>query len=57
MEKGLYCKYTIINNETGKELDTPAFVLRPDCDPAAREALMQYAASTDNVELATDISR
>lgn len=56
-EKGIYGKYTVIKNETGKPIDGPAFVLRPDRDPAAVVALTAYAKVTDNKQLAADILR
>ncbi|MGW8822243.1 LexA family protein [Paenibacillus lautus] len=54
---GLYDKYTVINNETGQAIDGPCFVLRPDKDAAAIGALLQYAESTPNTDLAMDITR
>lgn len=55
--KGLYNKYTIIKNETGKKVTDRCFVLKPDQDPAAREALRTYAKATKNEELAKDLLR
>lgn len=54
-ERGLYNKYTVINNETGKPVDGETFTLRPDKDEAARHALMTYAACCGNARLAKDI--
>lgn len=54
--KGLYNKYTVINNETGKEIDGPAFILRPDRDHAAVQALRIYAIYTTNDVLSRDIT-
>ncbi|MCM3257125.1 hypothetical protein M3664_04920 [Paenibacillus lautus] len=53
--KGLYKKYTIINNETGQEVEGEYFVLKPENDPAARAALIHYATRTENKELGKDI--
>lgn len=54
-ERGLYSKYEIAKN--GEPLDGSCFVLRPDRDPAAVEALRAYAAATPNKDLAQDIVR
>jgi|SRR5690625_3689085 len=56
-QKGLFNKYTIINNETGKEVEGSYFVLNPETDLAAIDALIAYAKSTQNKELAKDIYR
>jgi len=57
MEKnGLYSKYVVRKADTGEAV-TDCFVLRPGKDPAAVEALREYARVTDNRELATDILR
>ncbi|MCP1134365.1 hypothetical protein NKT34_13755 [Paenibacillus polysaccharolyticus] len=53
--KGLYNKYTVINRETGKEAEGDYFILKPGKDKAARMALLEYAASTDNTLLAVDL--
>ncbi|MUG24751.1 hypothetical protein GNQ08_20495 [Paenibacillus macerans] len=55
MRKGLYNKYMVFKVEDSSEVDE-CFVLRPDRDPAARVALMEYAEATDDIELATDIT-
>lgn len=55
-QKGLYDKYTVINNETQKPIDGPAFILRPDRDPYAIAALQRYAELTVNEILAQDIT-
>lgn len=52
--KGLIVKYDVRKVDTG-ELVNNCFVLRPDKDPAAIDALVEYARSTDNVELKRDI--
>lgn len=52
--KGLYSKYTVIENETGEEVGG-CFVLRPKKDKAARVALKAYAQATDNIQLSEDI--
>ena len=56
-DKGLYGKYTIINNETGEPVQGFAFVLKPETDPHARWALAAYATSIrdENPKLARDI--
>ena len=51
---GLYGKYIVYKNKDGS-LVTDCFILRPAKDPAAVAALRAYAATTDNVELASDI--
>jgi len=53
--RGLYRKYRVIKRGTGQEITGPVFVLRPDRDPAAREALLTYARTTPNKVLAEDI--
>lgn len=53
--QGLYNKYQITNRETGKEAEGDYFVLKPAKDPAARAALLAYAETTDNKQLAMDI--
>lgn len=55
-KKGLYDKYTVINNETESPIDGAAFILRPDRDPIAIAALQRYAELTDNELLADDIT-
>ncbi|MEA4896144.1 MAG: hypothetical protein VB064_12925 [Oscillospiraceae bacterium] len=54
-ERGLYDKYSVIKNDTGLPIDGPAFILRPDRDPAAVTALTAYAKATDNKQLSEDI--
>jgi hypothetical protein len=54
-EKGLYNKYTVINNETGKPIEGEAFILRPDKDDMALIALEAYAEATENQSLKQDI--
>lgn len=51
--QGLTNKYTVTNNETGREV-VGAFILKPDTDLAARAALLSYAAHVayDNPQLA-----
>jgi hypothetical protein len=53
-DKGLHVKYNVTKVDTG-ELVGNCFVLRPDKDPAAVEALKAYAAATDNLQLKNDI--
>lgn len=52
--KGLKAKYLVFKADTGKQVDN-CFILRPDKDPAAVEALRAYASATDNETLAEDI--
>jgi hypothetical protein len=54
-EKGLYKKYTVINNDTGKEIEGEAFILRPDRDITAVVALEAYAETTENQALKQDL--
>ncbi|MFK3938918.1 hypothetical protein ACI2JA_15570 [Alkalihalobacillus sp. NPDC078783] len=54
-EKGLYEKYTVINNETAKPVEGFTFTLSPEKDPAAAYALKKYAEMTTNEQLATEI--
>lgn len=53
---GLYNKYTVTNNQTGREM-TGVFILKPDTDLAARAALLSYAAHVayENPLLAADL--
>lgn len=52
--KGLKAKYLVFKADTGEKVDN-CFVLRPDKDPAAVEAIRAYARATDNETLAEDI--
>lgn len=52
--KGLYVKYNVTKIETGETV-YDCFVLRPDRDPAAVVALVAYADTTTNLQLAADI--
>lgn len=52
--KGLKAKYLVFKADTGKAVEN-CFVLCPDKDPAAVEALRVYARATDNETLAEDI--
>lgn len=54
-QRGLYPKYTLINNETGKKAVGEYFILKPQEDPAAVKALLAYADHTSNRLLANDI--
>lgn len=51
-QPGLYTKYTV---EKGGEPVEGCFVLEPATDPAARRAILAYAAATNNASLATDL--
>jgi len=53
MSEGLYNKYTILKD--GEPVKDRCFILKPESDPAALEALRVYANSTDNVQLSTDL--
>lgn len=52
--KGLKAKYLVFKADTGKVVDN-CFILRPNKDAAAVEALRAYANATDNKTLAEDI--
>lgn len=52
--KGLKRKFLVFKSDTGKIVEN-CFVLRPDKDPAAVEALRVYARATDNAALSADI--
>ncbi len=52
--QGLYGKYTVINNATGKRAED-CFVLRPFKDPVAWKTVRFYADHTDNKQLAIDL--
>lgn len=54
--KGLKAKYLVFKADTGKVVDN-CFILCPDKDAAAVEALRAYANATDNKTLAEDIYR
>ncbi|ELZ20814.1 hypothetical protein C475_19483 [Halosimplex carlsbadense 2-9-1] len=51
-EQGLYEKYEVYKE--GEEVSN-CFVLEPEDDSAAREALIRYAEATEDEELADDI--
>ena len=52
--KGLKAKYLVFKADTGEMVDN-CFILRPDKDAVAVEALRAYAKATDNETLAKDI--
>lgn len=52
--EGLKDKYLVFNAASGKKIEN-CFVLRPDRDTAAVDALRTYANSTDNKTLGEDI--
>ena len=52
--KGLKAKYLVFKADTGERVGN-CFVIRPDKDPAAVEAIRAYARATDNETLAEDI--
>ncbi len=49
---GLYTKYQVWKD--GQSV-TDVFVLRPNNDPAAKEAVLRYAEVTPDQELASDL--
>jgi len=51
-ERGIYAKYEVTKD--GEPVEG-CFVLEPEDDSAAREALIRYAEETDNEELAEDL--
>ena len=51
-ERGLHRKFRVY--EDGEEIPD-CFVLEPESDPAAREALLRYAKATGNEKLAEDL--
>lgn len=53
-KEGLTSKYTVFKRDTAEAI-SGCFVLRPDKDPVAIEALLKYAAVTPNYQLAQDI--
>ena len=55
-KRGLYEKYLIAKNKSGELIDN-GFVLRPDRDPAAKQALAFYAflVLPKNHQLSKDI--
>ncbi len=53
-DRGLYVKYNVVKADTGETV-YDCFVLRPDRDPAAVNALRAYADATQNKALASDI--
>lgn len=52
-EQGLYNKFEVYRD--GTPVDGFVFVLKPESDEAAREALWEYANETDNEELSEDL--
>ena len=54
--KGLKRKFLVFKSDTGEQIES-CFVLRPDKDPVAVEALRTYARATNNKELSADIYR
>jgi hypothetical protein len=51
-DRGLYEKYDVIKN--GEPVDS-AFVLEPESDPAAREAILAYAEAVEDEALSEDL--
>lgn len=56
MAQGLYHKYNVFDAETGEPIGG-AFVLLPETDPIAEEALDCYAEATGNLTLQEDLYR
>lgn len=56
MNQGLMVKYDVTKIEDGSQVNG-CFVLRPDIDSAARDALWAYTAATDNKLLAAEIQQ
>ncbi len=54
MSIGLNIKYNVTKVKDGSVVDN-CFVLRPDKDPAARRALIEYGLATSNLKLREDI--
>ena len=54
LTKGLYAKYNVTKISDGTTVNN-CFVLRPDLDPAALEAIKAYAQATPNKKLASDL--
>ena len=52
--KGLKAKYLVFKADTGEKVDN-CFILCPDKDTVAVEAIRAYASATDNETLAEDI--
>lgn len=53
-DKGLYQKYRVIEVTTGEPVDG-CFVMRPEDDRAAFEAVLHYAFETQDKMLASDL--
>jgi len=52
-DEGLYHKYDVFKN--GELVRKRCFILIPENDPAACEALLAYAATTPNKQLCSDL--
>lgn len=52
-QTGIYPKYEV--RKDGEPVDGFVFVLEPESDEAAREALWEYVSETDDEELAADL--
>ena len=53
-ERGLYAKYQVLRASDGEPI-ADCFVLRPDNDQIAREAIAHYATRTPNRTLASHL--
>lgn len=54
-EKGLYCKYHVRHADGSPLSPGFLFILRPDRDPAAWQAVKTYAETTKNPALRADL--
>jgi len=57
LDAGLYRKYIVFDTDTEVETDGFCFVLKPETDSAAWDALQAYALSTTNPQLGADLMR
>lgn len=56
-KRGLYQKYVVFKTGSTKRVEGFCFVLRPESDPAAFDALLRYIELTPDQQLATDLDR
>ena len=54
-QKGLIAKFIVTRQSTGEQVFDPLFVLLPEKDVAARQALVKYSECTQNKVLSDDI--
>lgn len=55
MDKGIYDKYTVINNHTGDKVED-CFVLKPSTDKNAIKALREYANLNKNSLIGSELN-